>query len=88
MAERMLWQHVVFQAFIDATWALPAGTNGEARVNQAQADAWIRGCGKSFRRVCAYADLDPEFLSRAYVQGRVDPARLRAATISTGRILT
>ncbi len=86
MGERILWQAVVFQAFIDATWVLPDGATGADRATKAQADAWIRGCGRNFRRVCAYADLDPAFLSRAYVQGRVDPARLRAHTNGTGRV--
>lgn len=86
MAERTLWQSVVFQAFIDATWVLTEFASVENVRAQRDADTWIRGCGRNFRRVCAYADLDPEFLSRAYVQGRVDPARLRAHTNGTGRI--
>ncbi len=84
MSERTLWQSVVFQAFIDATWQPSAWHATENRREQQIADAWIRGCGRNFRRVCAYADLDPDFLSRAYVRGRVNPDRLRAHT--TGHV--
>lgn len=86
MTERVLWQTVVFQAFIDATWAPKWGTSAENKRAKAEADAWIRGCGRNFRFVCALADLDPEFLSRAFVQGRVDPAQLRAHTSGKGRV--
>ena len=78
--EQTLWQQVVFQAFIDATWMPSEWPAVEHRREKKNADAWIRGCGATFRRVCSMANLDPDFLSRAYVEGRVDPMRLRAHT--------
>ena len=83
MNERELWQTVVFQAFIDATHDLPSGAVGSQRHDKRDADAWIRGCGRDFRMVCSLAGLDPAFFSAAYVQGRVDPVRLRASTNAT-----
>lgn len=79
--ERILWQTVVWQAFIDATWQPTSWEAPEHRRAKQLADDWIRGCGKTFRRVCAYADLDPHFLSQAYVAGRVNAAGLRAHLI-------
>ena len=86
MTERILWQSVVFQAFMDATCLRTDFASAENVHAQRAADAWIRGCGSDFRRVCAYADLDPGFLSRAYVQGRVDPARLRAPSKAKAQV--
>ena len=83
MSDQRLWQTVVFQAFIDATHDLPRGAVGSQHRDKSEADAWIRGCGRNFRMVCSLAGLDPEFLSDAYRQGRVDPVRLRVSTLST-----
>ena len=83
MNERELWQTVVYQAFIDATHDLPSGAVGSQTRDKREADTWIRGCGRDFRMVCSLAGLDAAFFSTAYVQGRVDPVRLRASTTST-----
>ncbi len=82
MPERELWQSVVFQAFMDATWDEAQSDSQESINAKRQADAWIRGCGRDFRKVCALASLDPDFLSEAYINGRVVAAKLRANTTS------
>ena len=85
MSERILWQSVLFPAFVDAAHDLPESAVGTQRRDKRDADEWIRRCGRNFRMVCSLAGLDPDFLSRAYVQGRVDPVRLRAHTKSAAK---
>jgi hypothetical protein len=72
--ERKLWQEVIYQAFIDAT---SESDTKEWRCARPEADAWIRGCGRNFRQVCAMAGMDPDFLSESYIAGRVNPDLLR-----------
>lgn len=73
--ERLLWQHVIYKAFIDATALDP--TCPKNSVEKMRADRWIRDCGRDFRDVCYMAGFDPDFLSDAYKAGRVDPDMLR-----------
>lgn len=74
--ERVLWQAVVYRAFRDATD--PKAKSIEAQEHKAEADTWIRQCGRDFRHVCLLAGMDADFLSDAYILGRVDPELLRA----------
>ena len=70
--EQRLWQSVVYQAFIDAT-------SPDTRAStQRDADAWIKGCGKNFRFACLNAGVDPDFLSEAYRNGRVNRELLKS----------
>lgn len=76
-AEQTMWQAVLFQAFIDATRHNPYAPENKRSISSA--DRWIRGKGRDFCEVCALAGMDPDFLHDAYVQGRVDANKLRAA---------
>lgn len=82
---RMLWQHVIHQAFVDATDGLPAGRpNREAR-------AWLTRGGRSFQEACQGAGYDAEFIRdrwrrvAAGGEAAIDAfgARLRAASPTT-----
>lgn len=72
--EQELWQSVVFTAFMDAT---RNETENREEQSRREADRWIRGKGRDFRQVCSMAGMDPDFLSAAYIAGKVDPALLR-----------
>ena len=74
--ERLLWQAVLYRAAMDAV-APETGDDG-AR-NRSEADTWFRRGGKDFRQVCALANMDPDFVRDAYLDGRIDPVVLKAA---------
>jgi len=74
--EQTLWQTVVIKALTDATAVDPSSTDD--RRARHEADSWIRSGGKDYRRVCALAGLDPDFIREAYIDGRIDGALLRA----------
>jgi hypothetical protein len=69
--EQIMWQSVVFRAFLDAT--------GEERNPRDEANSWIRRGGRDFKRVVSMAGMDPDFLREAYVSGRMNPNLLRHA---------
>ena len=75
--DKKLWQAVVFQAAVDATQTDPKST--EARRNKQDADAWFRGNGRNFKEVCSNAGMDPDFISGAYIAGRIERERLKSA---------
>jgi len=68
--QRRLWQSVIYQAFMDATGNEP-GYSGGIKAKR-DADSWIRRGGRSFRDVCSLAGMDPDFLSEAYKNNRVN----------------
>jgi hypothetical protein len=80
---RILWQHVLQQAFMDATSESTAQVQSSASAagkgsrEQLSADRWIRDCGRDFRMVCSLAGMDADFLSGAYRAGRVNGEWLR-----------
>lgn len=74
--EQRLWQAVVYKAFIDALG--DDSKDRDAMRAKREADAWIRDCRRDFRQVCALAGMDPDFLSQAYNDGRVDRDLLKA----------
>jgi len=74
--EKLLWQRVLEQAFVDATH--PGGSK-EVRREQPTADAWVSRCGKDFRFVCTLAGMDADFLSDNYRAGRFSRDHLKAA---------
>ena len=74
--EKRLWQSVVVKALTDAT-AVDPSSDEDLRAKR-EADSWLRGGGKDFRRVCSLAGFDPDFIRDAYTSGRVDGELLRS----------
>lgn len=83
-AERLLWQQVIFQALIEATWdgveTTPSGKMNPAVNHKREAHRWIVNGDEDFQEVCDLAGIDAEFLRGAYRRGRIDPRVLRKAT--------
>ena len=75
--ERIMWQTVVYRAFIDATADTSFNKTTATELEKQRADSWIRGNGKDFREVCGHAGMDPDFLHEAYVSGRINRELLR-----------
>lgn len=80
--EHTLWQSVLLQALTDATYD---GANDDLLREKRDADGWLRGFSRDFRRVCALAQIDPDFVRESYVAGRINPELLRAGTNKIGR---
>lgn len=74
--ERDMWQAVLVQAFVDATYPRE---DLKLQHEKRKADSWIRSAGTDFRFVCNLAGMDADFLRDAYVAGRVSRERLRSA---------
>lgn len=78
--ETLLWQAVVLRAFEDATAVKVSskGSNGgvPTELERQQARAWILGRGPDFRKVCALAGMDPDFLADNFQNGRINPGSL------------
>lgn len=72
----ILWQRVLEQAFVDATYD---GQNRTEQHARDRADRWIRECGKDFRWVCDMAGMGAEFLSDRYKAGQVNRGLLKAS---------
>lgn len=80
--EQHLWQSVVLKACSDATHPAPgpyAKNYSEVMQAKREADKWLRGCGRDMRQVCALAGMDPDFVSEAYIGGRIDADLLRTS---------
>lgn len=77
--ERRLWQAVIYQACVDALSNKSESENSEKVRARREADSWIRGAGRDFREVCSLAGLDPDFISEAYVSGKLTRSGLRSA---------
>lgn len=73
--EQRLWQHVIWSAFVEATYQ---GNGAQNLSEKAKSKKWIEDCGKDFRQVCDFAGMDPDFLSDALKAGKVSPELLRA----------
>jgi len=75
--EKLLWQSVVYKAFLDAT----STATGDAETIAAKRTAieWITKAGRDFREVCSLAGMDHSFLQKAFIDGRVDRDLLRCA---------
>lgn len=73
--ERYLWQRVLEQAFVDATYD---GDGVESRRARDTAHSWITNNGKDFKQVCLMAGMDPDFLSDRYKAGQVNRELLKA----------
>ena len=66
--ELTLWQTVLFQAVKDG---LERAIHPDPPLELRVADDWIRRGNKDFRHVCSLAGLDPGFVHKAYVSGRI-----------------
>lgn len=82
--ENLLWQSVIFQAAVDAT-ADPDCKNDTERHARRDARDWLGGGGRDFREVCSLAGFDPDFIRKAFMDGRIDREILKAAGESVKR---
>ena len=80
--DQRLFQTVILLAVLDATNPTPA--DREARDAKRQADYWLRHAPNDFRFICALAGQDPDFVSEAYIAGRIDRNALRVAAEKRG----
>lgn len=82
--EQRLWQSVIEQAINDGLTLQKRmayrSPNTDHSIRDAkrtdaelrQADAWIRAGGKHFRKCCALAGYDPDFIRECYVAGKIN----------------
>jgi hypothetical protein len=80
--ERRLWQAVILQAVRDAESATSTrrvATGDNRPMGAVHAREWLMDCGADFRRVCALAGWDAEFVSEAFRDGRLTLDRLNEA---------
>lgn len=68
--EQILWQSVLLKAITDAAAINPAGD--ENKRAKTDADNWLRGGGRDFRRVCDFAGFDPDFIREKYIAGKIN----------------
>lgn len=73
--EVRLWQHVLFQAFTDATYE---GTDKDMIRERGNSHYWITHSGRGFRQVCSLAGMDADFLRDAYIRGKINRTRLKS----------
>jgi len=76
MTPDKLWQKVLMQAMIDATFT--GDTTENCRAKKASIN-WITKAGKDFYTVCNLAGMDPDFVRDSFLAGRVDGELLRSA---------
>jgi hypothetical protein len=74
--ENKLWQKVLMQVIIDATFT---GTTLENCREKKASINWITKAGKDFHTVCNLAGMDPDFVRDSFLAGRVDGELLRSA---------
>jgi len=74
--ENKLWQHVLMQAMIDATFTGDTTENCRAKKLSIK---WMTKAGKDFHTVCNLAGMDPDFVRESFLAGRVDGELLRSA---------
>ena len=58
--DQRLWAAVIHQAIVDATASTGGGGASEYEIKQAR--NWFERAGPDFRRACALADLEPEYV--------------------------
>ncbi len=77
---RNMWGKVVLNEVLAALWegntCNSKGYPSPAEFARRHADSWLRNCGRDMREVCDLAGIDPEFLSQAYISGRIKKAVL------------
>jgi hypothetical protein len=59
---RRLFQAIIIQAFQDIQ---NSANTGEQRAAKTAAITWLTGNSKDFRKICEWADLEPEDVERA-----------------------
>jgi len=65
----------------DATYSIGPKASDEAIRAKRDADAWIKGDSKDYRRVCDWAGMDPDFIRDAYMSGRINREALRKSGV-------
>ena len=83
--EQRLFQAVIIQAFLDATFDGGGGLSTTLPLDTRKAADWIKDCGRDFRMICDCAGWDAQFLSDAFRAGRVDGKLLRRSEESARR---
>lgn len=85
VAERELWQTVVYHALIDATHEVTPNTTSAVAADKREALAWITGGGQDFRDVLTWAGMDHTFVRESFLAGRVNGDLLRGITSPEAR---
>ena len=75
-SEHKLWQNVLLQAMIDATFTGDTEENYKAKK---AAIKWITKGGRDFCTVCDLAGMDADFVRESFLAGRVNGELLRSA---------
>lgn len=80
--EKRMWQEVIIRAVIDALWTgteyTKDGKRKQVALERDKAAAWFEGNSDDYREVCARAGFDPDFLRKAFMEGRIDLAALKS----------
>lgn len=80
--EKRLWQEVIIRAVLDALWTGAEfdknGRRKQAAIARDKAAAWFEGNSEDYREVCDRAGFDPDFLRKAFMEGRIDLASLKS----------
>ncbi|MGN8117508.1 hypothetical protein [Labrys sp. 22185] len=61
-SDKRLWAAVIHQAIVDATATVTASSGGISEYEVMQARNWFERAGPDFRRACALADLEPDYV--------------------------
>jgi len=92
LAERELWQAVIFRACLDAFTTIPKLTwrtdkKGKRVSNKSHIAAmtrqrndareWLSGRSADFREVCSRAGMDADFVAEAWRDGKISLASLK-----------
>ena len=75
--EKALWQAVVLRMAEDATFVGDGSPSSTRQQDRRDAQRWFARAGKDFHEVCELAGLNPEFVSEAANDGRIDGEALR-----------